>query len=439
MEKLIAVAAIALFFLVTPTPEIASFTPVQSLSSETITMTINGDKFDQSAVVKLSRPGEPEIFASEVKVESEEKISCKFDLRGKNSGKWDLVVANIDRLTKRQKRDTIAEGFSIEYPAPTITGISPDHGGNSGIIEIDNLSGTNFRAGISVMLSNEKMEIGASRVQLVSGAKLKCQFNLSNAEIGTYNVKVVNDDGKTGILANAFTVQGPPPVKKAPRPEITGITPERGFNNGYVMTVITGANFEPEATVKLVGQGPVELPGLNVKYNSASQITCFFDIKDQRVGKYHVEVTNPSGQKAVLINAFTVEVMNVSLNNTLKPIFFDLNKDNLKSGQTERLDSNLKTLTANPRLFILLGGHADERGSARYNLDLSGRRAENIKKYLISKGIDPKRITIYAYGKDHPLEKGHGESAWRYNRRVDVMVWEELPTREMGLKGIKID
>lgn len=439
MDKLIALAMIALFFLVTPTPEIVSFTPTQSLNTEMVTMTIEGDKFDQSAVVKLSRPDETEIYASEVKVESENKITCKFDLKGKKSGKWDLIVANTDRITKRQKQDSISQGFSIEYPAPVISKINPNSGLNSGIIEIDNLSGSSFRAGASVMLSNEKMEIGASRVEFISGNKLSCQFNLANAEIGSYNVKVVNDDGKTGTLRNAFIVQGPPPVKKAPGPEITAISPERGFNNGYVLTAITGANFESDAIVKLVGPGSKELPGLNVKSESSSKITCFFDIKDQPVGRYNVEVTNPSGQKAVLANAFTVEVMNVSaikLNDSLKPVFFDLNKDNLKPGQPERLDSNLKTLLANTKLFILLGGHADERGSTSYNLDLSARRAENIKKYLVNKGVDPNRITIYAYGKDHPAKKGHNESAWEYNRRVDVLVWEEPPTRDMGLKGI---
>lgn len=441
MEKLIALAAIALFFLVTPTPDITSYTPVQGLNNEVINMTIDGEKFDQSATVKLSRNGEPDIYASEVKVESEEKIICKFDLKGKTSGKWDLIVANTDRLTKRQKKDSVSQGFNIEYPAPKITSISPNGGLNSSVIQIDTLSGAGFRAGIAVMLSNDRMEIGASQVELISNNKLRCRFNLANAEIGTYNVKVVNEDGKTGILPKAFVIQGPPPVKVV-RPEITAITPNRGFNNGYVLTAITGANFEPEASVKLVGPGPVELPGLNVKLESSSQIVCFFDIKDQPVGLYNVEVTNPSGQKAVLANAFTVELMDVSaikLNSSLKPIFFDLDKDTLKPGDTDRLDSNLKTLNANPKLFILLGGHADERGSIKYNLDLSARRAENIKKYLVAKGIDPGRITIYAYGKGHPAKQGHDESAWRYNRRVDIMVWEEPPTRDLGLKGIKVE
>ncbi|NLY75963.1 MAG: OmpA family protein [Firmicutes bacterium] len=437
MDKIIALAAIALFFLVTPTPEITSFTPPQSLNTETVTMIIDGAKFDQSASVKLSRPGKTDIYPAQVKVESKNRIVCRFDLRGQEAGEWDLIVANTDRLTGRLKQASPPPSFRIEYPAPVIESINPRQGLNSGVIKIDAVKGANFRPGVAVMLSNDQMEIGASEINLISGSQLTCRFNLLNVPAGSYHVKVINDDGKTAILPNAFVVQGPP--KNILPPEIAAITPERGFNNGYILTAISGANFKPEAVVKLAGQG-VELTALNVKLESSSKITCFFDIKDRPVGVYSVEIINPDGRKGILTDAFTIETMDASaikLNSSLKPIFFDLNRDGLKPGQPERLDANLKILTANPKLFILLGGHADERGGKQYNLDLSARRAETVKKYLVDKGIDPDRITIYAYGKDHPAKKGRDESSWQYNRRVDVMVWEEPPTREMGLKGIE--
>ena len=83
--------------------------------------------------------------------------------------------------------------------------------------------------------------------------------------------------------------------------------------------------------------------------------------------------------------------------------------------------------------MILLGGHADERGTREYNLELSEKRAEAIKEFLLTKGIDSSKITIYAYGKDYPIKKGHDESSWWYNRRVDILVWESPPTKEQGL------
>jgi len=94
----------------------------------------------------------------------------------------------------------------------------------------------------------------------------------------------------------------------------------------------------------------------------------------------------------------------------------------------------LAHLEKNSKLFILLGGHADERGTREYNLDLSAKRGEAIKRYLLEKGISPEKFVIYSYGKDYPLKKGHDESSWWENRRVDVMVWEARPRKIQGIK-----
>ena len=72
---------------------------------------------------------------------------------------------------------------------------------------------------------------------------------------------------------------------------------------------------------------------------------------------------------------------------------------------------NLAALKDNPNMNIILGGHADERGTREYNLALSGQRAKTIQKYLTDNGIAQERITIYAFGKDYPLKKGHDEAS----------------------------
>ena len=74
-----------------------------------------------------------------------------------------------------------------------------------------------------------------------------------------------------------------------------------------------------------------------------------------------------------------------------------------------------------------------KRGTGEYNLELSEKRAEAIKEFLLAKGIDLSKVAIYAYGKDYPIKKGHDESSWLYNRRVDILVWESPPTKEQGL------
>lgn len=69
---------------------------------------------------------------------------------------------------------------------------------------------------------------------------------------------------------------------------------------------------------------------------------------------------------------------------------------------------------------IVLGGHADERGTDRYNDRLSLRRALEVKKYLVRRGIPASRIEVHAYGERWPVRKGHDRRSWAANRRVTV-------------------
>lgn len=127
-----------------------------------------------------------------------------------------------------------------------------------------------------------------------------------------------------------------------------------------------------------------------------------------------------------------------SANQQLSSIFFDFNKSALRLDQTETIKDDLAILKEYPEMYIILAGHACERGTREYNQALSGRRAKTIQKYLINNGIDPKRIIVYAFGKDHPLKEGHDEASLSYNRRVDILMWDtRLSTEEVLAETIK--
>jgi outer membrane protein OmpA-like peptidoglycan-associated protein len=53
--------------------------------------------------------------------------------------------------------------------------------------------------------------------------------------------------------------------------------------------------------------------------------------------------------------------------------------------------------------------------------------------YLIKRGIDPARITVYAYGEDHPEAKGH-PAAWKSNRWVDIVITVAQPSMKQGIR-----
>jgi peptidoglycan-associated lipoprotein len=83
------------------------------------------------------------------------------------------------------------------------------------------------------------------------------------------------------------------------------------------------------------------------------------------------------------------------------------------------LDAKVPILAANPRVTLVILGHTDERGTAEYNLALGQRRAAQVKRYLVGKGIDESRLSTQSLGDSQPAVEGTDESAYQQNRRAE--------------------
>ena len=83
-------------------------------------------------------------------------------------------------------------------------------------------------------------------------------------------------------------------------------------------------------------------------------------------------------------------------------IFYDFDKATLRPESATALDELVKLLNENPNITIELAAHADYRGAAQYNKNLSQRRAESVVRYLIEHGISSDRLTPVGYGKERP-------------------------------------
>ncbi len=81
-----------------------------------------------------------------------------------------------------------------------------------------------------------------------------------------------------------------------------------------------------------------------------------------------------------------------------------------------------KLLKENPNLKVEISGHTDNLGPEAYNLDLSQRRADNIKKYLVEHGIDPERIIAIGYGMSRPIADNATRAGRRLNRRTEFKI-----------------
>ncbi|MEI7595004.1 MAG: OmpA family protein [Bacteroidota bacterium] len=107
----------------------------------------------------------------------------------------------------------------------------------------------------------------------------------------------------------------------------------------------------------------------------------------------------------------------------LKNIYFPFDKSNLNKPSVEELDKLVDLMTTNKRLDIKIIGYADTIGNNAYNLELSLKRAEAVKNYLIKKGgFKERRITIEAKGDTCPVNDNATEEKRKINRRVVIIV-----------------
>lgn len=106
----------------------------------------------------------------------------------------------------------------------------------------------------------------------------------------------------------------------------------------------------------------------------------------------------------------------------LKNIFFDINKYDLKPSSQVELDKVIQLLNENPTLKIQISGHTDSAGKAADNLKLSANRAKAVVNYLISKKINPSRLTAKGFGASKPVAPNKTEEGRALNRRTEMKV-----------------
>jgi peptidoglycan-associated lipoprotein len=103
-------------------------------------------------------------------------------------------------------------------------------------------------------------------------------------------------------------------------------------------------------------------------------------------------------------------------------VFFDFDKSDLKPEARRQIERWAAFLRKYPNLTTTIEGHCDERGTREYNLALGERRANSAKNFLVSLGIDARRVATISYGKERPAVVGSNEAAWSQNRRGVLVV-----------------
>jgi outer membrane protein OmpA-like peptidoglycan-associated protein/tetratricopeptide (TPR) repeat protein len=227
------------------------------------------------------------------------------------------------------------------------------------------------------------LEAGNSLYLLVSD-------RLTNAPLENVKVKIANKNTNTTLIDQATPVTGD--VRK----ELEGA--KVGDQLTYAIHLEREGYLSKTVTFNYKIEKPGEIP-----------VHEFLDIKMDKI-----ELGMDVGK-----------VININ------PIYFDLNKSNIRPDASKELDKIVQVMTDNPNMVIELGSHTDCRSSAAYNAALSDRRAKASAEYVTLKGIDKKRIYGKGYGEsklvngcacEGAVKPNCSEAEHQLNRRTEFVI-----------------
>lgn len=111
---------------------------------------------------------------------------------------------------------------------------------------------------------------------------------------------------------------------------------------------------------------------------------------------------------------------------TLGDVLFATGSAELRAGTNERLSKLVEFLNQYPERTALIEGHTDNVGNAGYNQDLSTRRAQAVRSYLIRQGITSRRLSASGLGMEQPIASNDNAVGRQQNRRVEIII-ENIP------------
>jgi OOP family OmpA-OmpF porin len=107
----------------------------------------------------------------------------------------------------------------------------------------------------------------------------------------------------------------------------------------------------------------------------------------------------------------------------LEKVMFDYNKATIKVESHELLNDVAEVIKENPSITkIRVEGHTDSDGSDKYNKDLSQKRADAVKKFLVKAGIAEDKLEAVGYGEERPIADNSTDEGKEKNRRVEFNI-----------------
>lgn len=189
------------------------------------------------------------------------------------------------------------------------------------------------------------------------------------------------------------------------------------LNNEIVVFKSTLSTKEYQGLTDSVGKFSIRLPSGD-KYEVfvlGFKDSASYDILDIPALKGNAYYKNP----------FVLDIQYMPAKNfVLEDCNFETGKANLEESSYAVLDELVAYLIRKDDERVEVGGHTDNVGTAANNLKLSTERANTVRAYLLTKGIDPSRVTAKGYGMSMPVASNATAEGKAQNRRTEVKILE---------------
>lgn len=330
-------------------------------------------------------------FSSNRKEGSKDDDIYRFRRVGPMYACRDLTVIVFDQLTNKPLANSLVQLENKNLPGD-IRQLRTDSTGNlllclaaenEFIFEASNQGYLNNTIGFNTTAFTD------NRPSLVEIPLRKAEELSATNTLNPYDVKglIVTQEGNIPLAG----------VKVAVKDEVDGSVQEivTDDSGSYIFRAISGHNYKIDAELKDFGTFGREIIG--------------FD--SNRLPNLKVQMF----EKGDLVK--------------IENIYYDLNSYEIRVDAANELNKVLDILTKYPGMKIELGSHTDSRASAHYNKILSNNRAKAAKEYLISKGINAKRISTKGYGESkltNECEDGSDctEEEHQKNRRTEIRIMD---------------
>jgi OOP family OmpA-OmpF porin len=142
------------------------------------------------------------------------------------------------------------------------------------------------------------------------------------------------------------------------------------------------------------------------------------------IGRYEKLDLRTHPAKDVEMN-FSLQPIEIGTTVNLKSVLFVQSKPVLLEESYDELDMVVDFMKLNPSVMIQLSGHTDNRGRHEMNMKLSRERVDAVKAYLVSKGVESRRISGQGFGGTRPIADNDAEETRALNRRVEFTIMKD--------------